>query len=449
MSRRRSIIVESLSKSYRIGQRPTYKNLRESLTDALKAPFRRLAAPAAPDPEGDGTFWALHDVSFEVEPGEIIGVVGRNGSGKSTLLKVLSRITEPTEGCVRIRGRVASLLEVGTGFHFELSGRENVYLNGSMLGMSKSEIDRKFDQIVAFSEVEKFLDTPIKHYSSGMYVRLAFAVAAHLETQILLVDEVLAVGDAEFQKKCLGRIEEVTREGRTVLFVSHHMPSVQNLCTRCVFLERGVLKMDGPPSEVLEAYVTSTAGRTSAEVSLEGHPGRTSDSRPVMRRVRVRGLGANPNYISMGDDLEIEVEFRSDQPLNDLSCWVFLKNHMNMNVFSAESGVSAPLPKASSAFTAGVVRCRIQRPPLMPGTYGFDLFLGSHNLNVDTVHDACRFEVHPGDVFGTGKLPHAVSGSVYWPASWDLVPEPAARWPADAGRPGPRGVPPKRPTRRR
>ena len=241
-----AIRCEGLGKRYRIGKPERYRTLRDTLTDAVYAPFRRIRSafqpssfPAAQHPNGDDTIWALKDVSFEITQGEVVGIIGRNGAGKSTLLKILSRITEPTEGHAEIQGRVGSLLEVGTGFHPELTGRENIYLNGAILGMKRAEMQRKFDEIVAFAEVNKFIDTPVKHYSSGMYLRLAFAVAAHLEPEILLVDEVLAVGDAAFQKKCLGKMGDVAKEGRTVLFVSHNMNAIEQLCTACLLLDKG------------------------------------------------------------------------------------------------------------------------------------------------------------------------------------------------------------------
>ena len=245
-----AIRVSHLSKQYKLGgpQEP-YHTLRDAIVNSLKAPLKVFHK--APPVEG---FWALKDVSFEVEPGEVVGIIGRNGAGKSTLLKILSRITSPTEGTVELHGRVGSLLEVGTGFHPELTGRENIYLSGSILGMKRREIDAKLDDIVKFSEIEKFLDTPVKRYSSGMYVRLAFAVAAHLEPEILLVDEVLAVGDAAFQKKCLGKMGEVAKEGRTVLFVSHQMNTIRKLCPRCLWFHDGELKLDAPTVKVISTY---------------------------------------------------------------------------------------------------------------------------------------------------------------------------------------------------
>ncbi|MGI9164776.1 MAG: ABC transporter ATP-binding protein [Pyrinomonadaceae bacterium] len=255
------IKVENLGKQYRIGvSRAPYGTLRESLVAAARAPFERLRRQ---NRQVADTVWALKDISFEVQPGEVVGIIGRNGAGKSTLLKVLSRITEPTTGRVELYGRAGSLLEVGTGFHPELTGRENTYLNGATLGMRRSEIDRKFDEIVAFAEIDKFLDTPVKRYSSGMYMRLAFSVAAHLEPEILIVDEVLAVGDARFQRKCLDKMQDVGQHGRTVLFVSHNMPAITRLCQRTVLLDDGRVLQDGPSHQVVSTYLSSGLG-TSA-----------------------------------------------------------------------------------------------------------------------------------------------------------------------------------------
>jgi ABC-type polysaccharide/polyol phosphate transport system ATPase subunit len=253
------ITVNQLSKLYRLNQlRPKHNTLRDALVDGMGAPARRLRRRGRPKlDQSEQLLWALKDLSFEVKLGEVVGIIGRNGAGKSTLLKILSRITEPTSGQAIVQGRVGSLLEVGTGFHPELSGRENIYLNGAILGMRRAEIERKFDEIVAFAEVERFLDTPVKRYSSGMYVRLAFAVAAHLEPEVLVVDEVLAVGDAAFQKKCLGKMGDVAQQGRTVLFVSHNMNAVQRLCPKSILLERGRLLEFGPSDEVITKYWTS------------------------------------------------------------------------------------------------------------------------------------------------------------------------------------------------
>jgi lipopolysaccharide transport system ATP-binding protein len=276
---RPAIKIEGLAKQYCIDSaRPRHRTLREALTETARAPFRRLFSrnmTAGSKQSRKEIFWALKDVSFEVPHGEVVGIVGRNGAGKSTLLKILSRITDPTKGRAEIFGRVGSLLEVGSGFHTELSGRENIYLNGAILGMKRAYTQRKFDEIVAFAEVEKFIDTPVKHYSSGMHMRLAFAVAAHLEPEILLVDEVLAVGDAAFQKKCLGKMGEVAKGGRTVLLVSHHMNQIRRLCTSCVWLESGRVKQLGPGREVIAEYEHSFSLRPQDETRSQNSSTKT------------------------------------------------------------------------------------------------------------------------------------------------------------------------------
>jgi homopolymeric O-antigen transport system ATP-binding protein len=297
------ISIDNLSKRFRIGTarrgRWHYRTLRESLTDAAVAAGRRvgrlLRCRRMRELHQPGEFWALKEVSLEVEAGEVLGVVGPNGAGKSTLLKVLSRITQPTSGEVRLRGRVGSLLEVGTGFHPELTGRENVFLNGSILGMSRREVQRKFDRIVEFAEIDEFLDTPVKRYSSGMYTRLAFSVASHLEPEILIVDEVLAVGDAAFQQKCLGKMDQVSRSGRTVLFVSHNMTAVKSLCTRAVLLERGLLTLDGRVDDVINRYLSAGTDLARTGVIPEDAP-RLSDvpGEALFRFVAMTDLGGMP-----------------------------------------------------------------------------------------------------------------------------------------------------------
>jgi len=305
--------IEDLSKQYCIGARENgYDTLRESLVHSFKAPFKRLRR----DKSKPQTIWALKDVTFNVGEGEVVGVIGRNGAGKSTLLKVLSRITEPTSGRVELYGRVASLLEVGTGFHPELTGRENIYLNGAILGMRKTEIDRKFDEIVAFAELEKFLDTPVKRYSSGMYMRLAFAVASHLEPEILLVDEVLAVGDAAFQKKCLGKMGEVAREGRTVVFVSHNLAAVRSLCGRAVWMDGGEVAELGETGQVVFDYLQKGNLSTLEQEwpDLATAPG---NEKLKIRRARLAPLGPyRADVISVETAIEIEFEFWVYEPGN-------------------------------------------------------------------------------------------------------------------------------------
>jgi lipopolysaccharide transport system ATP-binding protein len=301
-----AITVEDVSKRYAIGPTQAYETLRDQFANGFKRLFRK-----PPGSKNDQhTIWALKDVSFDVKEGEVMGIIGRNGSGKSTLLKVLSRITEPTEGNAEIRGRVASLLEVGTGFHPELTGRENIYLNAAILGMKRSEIRRKFDEILAFSEVERLLDTPVKHYSSGMYVRLAFAVAAHLESEILLVDEVLAVGDTRFQRKCLGKMEEVGQEGRTILFVSHNMAMVASLCNSCILLHEGHLVASGPASEVIQKY-SSEGAEIVGEVDYRNRSRKPGDETAVLLKARLaneRGEVITETLIDEGIVVEMEYE---------------------------------------------------------------------------------------------------------------------------------------------
>jgi len=314
------ISVENLSKKYIIGhqKQERYTTLRDVLTDGAKRFTHKLIHPFVA-PVNDPTheeFWALKDVSFDVQQGDRVGIIGRNGAGKSTLLKILSRITEPTSGKISIKGRVASLLEVGTGFHPELTGRENIYLNGAILGMSKAEIKSKFDEIVAFSEVEKFLDTPVKRYSSGMYVRLAFAVAAHLEPEILIVDEVLAVGDAQFQKKCLGKMQEVGQEGRTVLFVSHNMDAISRLCSRCVYLDHGKVVNIGPTPEVMESYITAGFSHQNAEVIFTG--GEDKDVRFISART-VGTDGVPKACFRSDEDIRVIVAYQIKRQLSGVS----------------------------------------------------------------------------------------------------------------------------------
>ncbi len=334
-----AIHVENLGKMYHIGgpQEP-YKTLRDSLVNAAYAPVRRLRSTferSNVQRPKDDHFWALKDVSFNVKRGEVVGIIGRNGAGKSTLLKILSRITEPTEGIAEIHGRVGSLLEVGTGFHAELTGRENIYLNGAILGMKKAEIERKFDEIVAFAEIEKFLDTPVKRYSSGMYVRLAFAVAAHLEPEILLVDEVLAVGDIGFQKKCLGKMGDIGQSGRTVFFVSHNMPSIARLCERTILLDNGRVLQDGPSHEVVGMYLHSGLGTTATREwsDIAKAPG-NEIVRLLAVRVRTED-GQVADAVDIRRPVGIEMEFEVLQPGYVLTPNYHFFNEEGINVFVA------------------------------------------------------------------------------------------------------------------
>jgi lipopolysaccharide transport system ATP-binding protein len=319
------IQVEHLGKRYRLGLAPQkYQTLSEKVSNAFSAPLRALRRAQPPKADGADTLWALQDVSFSVEEGQVLGIIGRNGAGKSTLLKILSRITEPTTGSVTLRGRVGSLLEVGTGFHPELTGRENIYLNGAILGMKRAEIERKFDEIVAFSEVERFIDTPVKRYSSGMYLRLAFAVAAHLEPEILVVDEVLAVGDAEFQKKCIGKMGDVAQQGRTVLFVSHNMSAVLRLTQEAILLEQGRLKLRGPSAEVVDAYLSAGNARAGERLwQPEEIPAEAAPFRPIALRVRDQ-KGTVVETVRSVEPFFIEMEYELTAPIVGLRVGVYL-----------------------------------------------------------------------------------------------------------------------------
>jgi lipopolysaccharide transport system ATP-binding protein len=344
------IHVEKIDKLFHIGRKQdSYKTLRDTLTDAFTTPFRRIdklvRGQAYGAAEMDEEIWALKDVSFEIKKGETVGLIGRNGAGKSTLLKILSRITDPTDGYAEIRGRVGSLLEVGTGFHPELTGRENIYLNGAILGMRRIEIKRKFDEIVAFAEVDKFVDTPVKHYSSGMYLRLAFAVAAHLEPEILIVDEVLAVGDARFQKKCLNKMEDIGQEGRTVLFVSHNMPAITRLCERTILLDEGRILKDGPSYVVVGAYLNSGLG-TMAERKWSDLSKAPGNDIVRLCAVRVRnGNGLITEAVNITEPIEVEMEYEVLKPGYELLVHYSLHNQDGVYVFTAIDTDSAWLQR--------------------------------------------------------------------------------------------------------
>ena len=336
-----AIRVEGLSKLYRIGPRERYRTLRDTVTDAMYAPFRRSPHPS-PLTTHDPYIWALKDVSFEVKQGEVVGIIGRNGAGKSTLLKILSRITKPTEGRAEIHGRVASLLEVGTGFHPELTGRENIYLNGAILGMKKAEMERKFDEIVAFAEVEKFIDTPVKHYSSGMYVRLAFAVAAHLEPEILLVDEVLAVGDAAFQKKCLGKMGDVAKEGRTVLFVSHNMASLKQLCPISFWLNAGEIKARGHTADVVASYLTLLDQNCRNRTSF--FPEDTSKESQLRSARILNKKGEETNNFSCDEPIMIELVYQVHRRRPGLYAYLSVSRDDGVEVLVSVSQDVVPNP---------------------------------------------------------------------------------------------------------
>jgi lipopolysaccharide transport system ATP-binding protein len=325
-----AIAATGLGKQYRLGQREPYGSLRDAVAAGLSAPFGRKRVSS---PDESKLLWALRDVSLTVDEGEVIGVVGRNGAGKSTLLKILSRITSPTTGEARIRGRVGSLLEVGTGFHPELTGRENIFLNGAILGMRSSEIKRKFDEIVAFAEVERFIDTPVKRYSSGMYVRLAFSVAAHLEPEVLLVDEVLAVGDVAFQRKCLGRMGRVASEGRTVLFVSHNLGAIKQLCPRSVLLSGGEVVLDADTDSVLQRYVDSDMTDRGGVITADMVSGATD----MLEFRDVRLLDGDVGYLRPGDPIKLEIRLRALETLREARLNVGVSTLLGERLFSVSN----------------------------------------------------------------------------------------------------------------
>ena len=393
-----AITVDALGKRYRLGEREPYVALRDVLARAVASAFRRKPRAGT---NGNGHLWALRNVSFEVREGETIGIIGRNGAGKSTLLKILASITRPTEGCTEVRGRVGSLLEVGTGFHPELTGRENVYFSGSILGMKRREIDRKFDAIASFAGVETFLDTPLKHYSSGMQLRLAFSVAAHLEPEVLLVDEVLAVGDLEFQKKCLGKMEEVTRGGRTVLFVSHNMGAIRRICTRGVWLHAGEVRMTGTAGECVDAYAASVEAAAEAGTgifNLRTRKDRSGSGSVLLRELRLLDSQSRPRAsVEFGEPftLVFEIECLRSTP----SCFV------GLTVLSADGASVLGSHHYDSAemrpLAAGAkhrISCRVAPNLLKPGRYSLQIGVLDYASweCVDLFYSAGDFTVEPG-----------------------------------------------------
>ncbi|MCI0524582.1 MAG: ABC transporter ATP-binding protein [Acidobacteria bacterium] len=399
-----AIKTESLSKLYHLGESAGFnRTLRDTLVDSLHRlnPLSRYKNNGKANGQAD--LWALDDVSFEVRPGEVTGVIGRNGAGKSTLLKILSRITEPTRGRAEIYGRVGSLLEVGTGFHPELSGRENIYLNGSILGMTRSEIESKFDEIVAFAELERFIDTPVKRYSSGMYVRLAFAVAAHLEPEILLVDEVLAVGDAAFQKKCLGKMSDVARHGRTILFVSHNTAALLNLCHRGILLEKGRLVANDAIEPVIQQYLKSL--RTVTPWDLSSYTDRHGQGKVRFTRARFEDESSNTvEHGVSGEPLVVTLDYESadNRPLPNCRVSVTFHDGLGQALFncSSELVIRDPVTLPPS----GAIRCVIPQLPLSQNQYFLTLFLEINREIEDWVQNAIELNVVDGDFYGTGRL---------------------------------------------
>jgi len=418
------ITVENLSKRYLIGhQRARSDGFRHVIEAALRAPFKWFRSRHEEKQRQKEEFWALQNVSFEVCEGEVVGLIGRNGAGKSTLLKVLSRITEPTTGKIHLRGRVASLLEVGTGFHQELTGRENIFLNGAILGMSREEIKRKFDEIVAFSEIEKFLDTPVKHYSSGMYVRLAFSVAAHLDPEILIVDEVLAVGDVTFQNKCLGKMEEARARSRTVLFVSHNLAAIESFCSRGIVMQQGQVVFNGPCKDAIQFYLQGLRDNQTEShsdvIDLGAAAGRPPKYRPQLKKLELfdgnhQPLGGN---LPAGGGLKALIHIELETPSANVDAELAFFSLSGQRLCTAHSAYE---PNSTHERLEGrqVFVCQIPSLPLVPGEYKIRVGLDIALREVDCVEDATRLTVIQSDFYGTGVIP--TQGSFLLQNHWTL-----------------------------
>jgi lipopolysaccharide transport system ATP-binding protein len=420
-----AIRATELSKQYRLGaKQESFRTLAETLTSAVRSPFRRFSSAFRPEErrrEG-AAFWALKDISLEIEAGDVVGIVGANGAGKSTLLKILSRVVEPTAGTAEIHGRMGSLLEVGTGFHPELTGRENIFLNGVILGMRKPEIVRKFDEIVAFAGVEEFIDTPVKRYSSGMYVRLAFAVAAHLEAEILLVDEVLAVGDIAFQKKCLGTMGNIAKQGRTILFVSHNMAAMAALCKRCILIEGGRLTRTGSPNSVIDEYLSkarATAGQPLSERTDRQGNGRIRFTKTTLMNDRMEEV----ECAASGQNIAIAIDYQIPDGSTVQNAYIQLSffGTIGQRLFGCLSRVVD-----GNLFTlrpGGRILCHIPRLPLASGIYTYNIRCKVGRVPgviADEVHQAGKIVVSDGDFFGTGLLNAREDGDFLLDNSWSV-----------------------------
>lgn len=421
-----AIRVEGLGKMYRIGGPvERYKTLRDTVSQAVTGIGQRVRGLFGGE-NGAGrkyeTIWALKDVSFEVQPGEVVGIIGRNGAGKSTLLKILSRITEPTEGRVEIRGRVGSLLEVGTGFHPELTGRENVYLNGAILGMTRAEVDRKFDEIVAFAEVEKFIDTPVKHYSSGMYLRLGFSVAAHLEPDILLIDEVLAVGDLDYQRKCVGKMKDVSRAGRSVLFVSHNMTAVNGLCSAAMLLENGRLLMRGVAQEVVNIHKKSISVASSGFATSPQQ--RRGNHRIAITRLQILNhMGERSAVFATGDPIIVRICYDNPNNLASADFEIKFKDEFGSILSTLSTflkGKSHNLRRGT-----GAVYCRIPQLTLAPGEYALETNCMVGRDVEDVIENAASITVLDGHYHGSYvRIKKEWHGPLVIAHEWDEIAQP-------------------------
>jgi lipopolysaccharide transport system ATP-binding protein len=416
-----AIKCDRLSKRYRLGERESYRTLRDTVANGAAAPFRRVRSALSGNGNGiqagkveaRNSFLALDDVSFELKRGEALGIIGRNGAGKSTLLKILSRITKPTSGAAEIHGRVGSLLEVGTGFHPELTGRENIFLNGAILGMRRLEIEERFDEIVSFAEIERFVDTPVKRYSSGMYVRLAFAVAAHLEPEILIVDEVLAVGDAAFQKKCLGKMGQVAQHGRTVLFVSHHMGAIRNLCSEVIWLDEGKVMVRGMPPAVVDEYLRASLHRSGSSIDLASMKRYSA----LGEQLRIKSIEFNKGGpILHGEPLSVEIEFETRSGIHDAAFGFGFSSMDGVRVMTVDSDLSAP-QRNLAPNVQGSVSAVVPKLELQPGRYSLDVGARSgNNSAVDYIKGCAQVDVLPGPE--TPPLIIREDGGMRIPAAW-------------------------------
>lgn len=411
-----AVKISNLSKKYRLGQQASYGTLRDNISDGVKRLFGYGPHETAED------FWALKDVSLAIAQGQRIGIIGRNGAGKSTLLKIISRITAPTTGTITLQGRVASLLEVGTGFHPELSGRENIFLNGAILGMTRREIQSKFDEIVAFSEIEKFLDTPVKRYSSGMYVRLAFAVAAHLDSDILIVDEVLAVGDAQFQKKCLGKMQDVAQQGRTILFVSHNMAAINQLCERAILLKEGKIFADGKPGEIIDDYFTNANTQSSVITLSDPSLRRNSLDNSAVKWQSITLLnsaGEPSDHLGFLEPFSLELVMSVTKKASELRLAFAVQSALGFALFNSFQYES----KLPTTYTPGLYRFKITIPknPFAPGLY--EISLGANGPEVtDWIPTAMQFNISTVSTDGLNEWENHKGGATIQQADWKLVP---------------------------
>ncbi len=426
------IKVEKLNKIYRIGLKEgMHDSLGKSFFEFIKSPIKNYKKYSSlynfndvnfNDPDSDhgreDILWAIRDVSFELKKGEVLGLIGGNGAGKSTLLKMLARITDPTSGQAEITGRISSLLEVGTGFHQELTGRENVYLNGTILGMRKEEVDRKFDEIVEFSGVEKFIDTPVKRYSSGMTVRLAFSVASVLEPEILLVDEVLAVGDASFQAKCLGKMSEVSQQGRTIIFVSHNMAAIEHLCSRVILLEHGNVKLDTDPDHAISKYYESLS--SSSNVTDLAEISRTPDLLPVIQQVKfINSNGDSVSSVQVGDTLTVHIHYSHSDILKDSYFGIIFETLVGVKVFWVQTKLQkGNMPDLA---TTGIIECKIPRLPLVPGVYFLTVGCGVQGQQLDLLIRGCQLQVTEAAIFGPGQNVNPTVSWVFVYADWEVM----------------------------